>query len=98
MFGADVAMIETLSLFGGVCKNALTFVRKRQVDRCRNFLTNRRSTFDFLANALNRRMISQETVGQILILADQTQQQRSEERRVGKECRCGWATDHERKK
>src|SRR5437762_13922074 len=75
MFGADVPMIETLSFFGGVCKNALTFVRKRQVDRCRNFLTNRRSTFDFLANALNRRMISQETVGQILILADQTQQQ-----------------------
>src|SRR5438093_1596352 len=68
-------MIETLRLFGCVCKNALTFVRKWKVDRCRNFLPNRGTTLNFLANAFDRGMISQETIGQVLILADQTQQQ-----------------------
>src|SRR5205807_5371442 len=39
------------------------------------FLTNRGSTLNFLANTLDRRVISQEAIGQVLILADQTQQQ-----------------------
>src|SRR6516164_1002716 len=68
-------MIETLCFFGRIRKNALTFVRKREIYRGRNFLANRSSTFNFLANALDRRMISQETIGQILIFPDQAQQQ-----------------------
>src|SRR5437870_12290178 len=71
MFCADVPVIKPLRLFGSVGKDAFTFVRKRKIDRRRDFLANRGSTFDILPTAFDRRMISKETISQILIFADQ---------------------------
>src|SRR5947208_3798448 len=75
MFCADVPVIKPLSLFGSIGKDAFTFVRKRKIDRRRDFLANRGSTFDLLPNAFDRRMSSKETISQILICADQSEKQ-----------------------
>src|SRR5438552_13094182 len=75
MFCADVPVIQTLRLFGSVGKDTFTFVRKRKIDRRRDFLANRGSTFDLLPNTFDRRMISKETIRQILIFADQSEKQ-----------------------
>src|SRR5207244_6680796 len=75
MVCADVAVTKPLRLFGSVGKDAFTFVRKRKIDRRRDFLSNRGSTFDLLPNAFDRRMISKETISQILIFADQSEKQ-----------------------
>src|SRR5207245_7721557 len=75
MFCADVPVIQTLRFFGSVGKDAFTFVRKRKIDRRRDFLANRGSTFDLLPNAFDRRMISKETISQILVFADQSEKQ-----------------------
>src|SRR5215510_5610725 len=73
MFCPDVPMIQPLRLFGSVGKDAFTFVRKRKIDRRRDFLPNRGSTLDLLPNAFDRGMISKETISQILIFADQSE-------------------------
>ena len=75
MFGTDVPVIEPFGFLGRIGENALTFIRKRKIDRRRDFFPNRGSPFNFLTNAFNRRMISQETIGQVLVFADQTQEQ-----------------------
>src|SRR5438105_13516114 len=68
-------MIQTLRLFGCVRQNPFALIRKRQVNRGRNLLTNSGSAFNLLPDAFDRGMISQETISQILIFADQSQQQ-----------------------
>src|SRR5438477_8621001 len=75
MFSADVAVIEPFGFLRRIGENAFAFIRKRKIDRRRDLFPNRGSAFNFLTNAFNRRMISQETVGQVLIFADQSQQQ-----------------------
>src|SRR6266571_155990 len=75
VFGADVAMVQPLGLLRSVRKNPLALVRKRQIDRGGHLLTNCSSTFDFLADTFNRGVVSQESVRQILVFADQAKQQ-----------------------
>src|SRR5205809_3227640 len=75
MFYAEVPVIKPLRFFGSVGNDAFTLVRKSKIDRRRDFLANRGSTFDLLPNAFDRRMISKETICQILIFADQSEKQ-----------------------
>ena len=74
MLGADVTVIEPFGFLSRVSKNTFAFVRKREIDGRRDFLPNRGSTLNFLANALDRRVVSQETIGQVFVFADQPQQ------------------------
>src|SRR5262245_40119262 len=75
MLGADMTMIQAFGLFRRVSQNAFAFVRKRQIDRSGNLFADCGSAFDFLSDAFDRGRIPQKSVRQILVLADQTQQQ-----------------------
>ena len=56
VLGADMPMIQSLRFFGGIRQNSFALIRKRQIDRRRHLLANRRSSFNLLANALDRGM------------------------------------------
>src|SRR6478672_532617 len=75
MFGADMVMIRPLSFFSCICKNPLALHRKRQVDRRRHSFTDRGSAFNLFSNAFDRSIISEKTIGQDLVFANQSQQQ-----------------------
>src|SRR5262245_21337979 len=75
MLGPDVPVVQTLGLFGRICQNSLALVRKREVDRRRNLLTNGCPALDFLPDTFDRGMISQKTVRKVFVFANQTEQQ-----------------------
>ena len=70
MLGSDMPMIQPFCFFGGIGENAFALVRKRQIDGRRNFLTNGRPAFNFLADTLDRGMIPKKTIRQILIFTN----------------------------
>src|SRR6266850_1839941 len=75
MLRADMAVIQTLRFFCRVGEDPFAFVGKGQVDRRGYLFADSGSTFDFLADAFDRGMISQEAVRQVLVFADQPQKQ-----------------------
>src|SRR5262245_51892078 len=70
-----MTMVQPLCLFGSVSENPFTFVRKRQIDRCRNLFTNCGPTFDFLTDAFDRGVIPQEPIRQVFVFTNQSQKQ-----------------------
>src|SRR5678816_3485169 len=69
-----MAMVQSFRFLVCVRKNALALVRKRQINRGRNLLTNGGSPFDLLANALDGRGIPEKSIGQILVFTDKSEQ------------------------
>src|SRR5215510_33458 len=74
MSGSSVPVVQALRLFGRIGKNALALIRHRQVEGGRNFLADCNSAFDLLSDAFDRRVISEKTIGQVLVLLNQPQQ------------------------
>src|SRR5262249_46011968 len=70
-----MAMIQPLCLFSGIRKNPPTLHREWQVNRRRNSFMNGVSCFNLLSNAVDRRMISEKTIDQVLVFPNQPQQQ-----------------------
>src|SRR5690349_17340078 len=68
-------MIQSFRLLVGIGEDAFALVRKRQVDRGRDLLANGRAPFNLFTNALDRRGITKEPVGQVLVFTDESQQQ-----------------------
>src|SRR5438105_5748664 len=66
---------KALRLFGSVGKHSLAFVAQGQIDRGRYFFPNGGVSLDLLADGLHRRMGAQESVGQGLVFAKQSQQE-----------------------
>ena len=75
MLGADVFVGKPLGLLGRVSQHPFALVAQGQIDRRRNFFTDRRARFDLLADRFHRRVGSQEAVGKSLVLSDEPQQQ-----------------------
>src|SRR5687767_15776416 len=75
MFGTDVAMFQALCFLGCVREDPLAFIGKRQVDRCRQFFSNRKTSLDFIAKAVDRCSIAEKTISQVPVFTDESQQQ-----------------------
>src|SRR5215813_860439 len=70
-----MAMIQPFCLFSGIRKNPPTLQRKWQIYRRRNSFMDGDSCFNLLSNAVDRRMILEKTIDQVLVFANQPQQQ-----------------------
>jgi hypothetical protein len=75
MLGANVFVRKPFRLFRGIGQHALAFIAQGQIDRSRDLLPDRGVAFDLFADRFHRRMGAQETVGQGLIFAQQSEQQ-----------------------
>ena len=75
VLGADVLVVQAFGLFRAIGQHALAFVAQRQIHRSGNLFANGGVAFDLLANGFHRGVRPQKTVGQRLVLAQQTQQQ-----------------------
>ena len=75
MLGADVLVGEPLGLFRRVGEHALALVAQRQVHRGGDLLADCRVRLNLLADRIDRRVRSQEPVGERLVLADQAEEE-----------------------
>ena len=75
MLGADVLVIEPFGFFRAVCEHALALVAERQVDRGRNLFAGGGMAFNLFPDGIHGGMGAQETIGQLFIFAQQSQQQ-----------------------
>ena len=75
MLGTDVLVGEPLGLFRRVGEHALALVAQRQVHRGGDLLADRRMRLDLLADRIDRRVRTQESVGERLVLADQAEEE-----------------------
>src|SRR5262245_22353202 len=74
MFCADVTMIQTDGLLGGVAENAFALVGQGEVNRRRHPFPDCEAFLDFAADVLNR-SVKLETTQKTLVFSKQTQQQ-----------------------
>src|SRR5271156_1099604 len=75
MFRTHVFVPEAFRFLGREIQYALALLAQRNLHRSRNALTHGDARFDFLADGFDRAMRAQETVGERLVLAQQSQQQ-----------------------
>jgi hypothetical protein len=67
-------MRKPFGFFRRIREHPFALIRKRQIDRSRHFLPNRRMPFNLLAYRLHRRMRPQKAIRQRLVLPQQPEQ------------------------
>ena len=74
MLGADVLVAQALSFFGGHIQDALALGAKGNFDRGGDALADGDAGFNLFANRFDGALLTQEAVGQGLVLAHQAEQ------------------------
>src|SRR4029077_15063266 len=75
VLGTDVLDAEALGFFASHVQDALAFRAQRHFNGCGNTLADGNARFDFLTNGFNGALLTQEAIGQGLVLAHQAEQQ-----------------------
>src|SRR5215472_8284693 len=71
----DVFVVQALGFFSAVCEDALALVAQREIDGRRNLFTNSSVPLNLLPDGIDRRVRTQETVRQLLVLPQKSEKQ-----------------------